>query len=328
LVLFLSKKDLENVLTMRETIAAVEEAFRELASGTAAMPTRVGLTVGDRAGWVGAMPAYLSRANALTTKIVTSYKDNPSKYGLPTVMAIIVLNDPETGKPEAVLEGTFITAMRTGAASGVATKYLAKRDAGVVGIFGAGVQAKTQLEAIKEVRDVQSAILYDIVRDKADRFAEEMSRNLGIQVHTEDNPERIVEKTDIIVTASTSKSPVFNGDFLKSGTHINAIGSFTPDARELDDSAIRRSKIVVDSLQAALEEAGDIIIPLRSGVIQRNHIYAELGEVVAGLKLGRTNDHEITVFKSVGLGIQDAAAARLAYMKAREAKIGTNVELM
>jgi len=326
-VLFLSKKDLESVLTMRDTIAAVEEAFKELASGTAVMPTRVGLTVGDRAGWVGAMPAYLSRANALTTKIVTSYKNNPSKYGLPTVMAIIVLNDPETGKPEAVLEGTFITAMRTGAASGVATKYLARKDAKVVGIFGAGTQAKTQLEAIREVRNVHSAVVYDIVRDRGERFAEETSRSLGIDVRTEDDPEGVVEELDIVVTASTSKTPVFNGDYLKIGTHVNAIGSFTPDARELDDSAVRRSKIVVDSLQAALEEAGDLIIPLRSGVIHRSDIHAELGEIVAGLKLGRENDYEITLFKSVGLGIQDAAAANLAHRKALEAGIGTKIEL-
>lgn len=326
-MLFLSKKDLESVLTMRDTIAAVEEAFKELASGTAVMPTRVGLTVGDRAGWVGAMPAYLSRANALTTKIVTSYKNNPSKYGLPTVMAIIVLNDPETGKPEAVLEGTFITAMRTGAASGVATKYLARKDAKVVGIFGAGTQAKTQLEAIREVRNVHSAVVYDIVRDRGERFAEETSRSLGIDVRTEDDPEGVVEELDIVVTASTSKTPVFNGDYLKIGTHVNAIGSFTPDARELDDSAVRRSKIVVDSLQAALEEAGDLIIPLRSGVIHRSDIHAELGEIVAGLKLGRENDYEITLFKSVGLGIQDAAAANLAHRKALEAGIGTKIEL-
>lgn len=327
MVLILSRTDLKTVLTTRETIAAVEEAFKELASGTATMPTRIGLSIADKAGWMGAMPAYLSHAGALGTKIVSSYSDNPSKHGLPTVMALIVLNDPETGEPEAVLEGTFITAMRTGAASGVATKYLATKDARVVGIFGAGIQARTQLEAIREVRNVHLAVVYDIVRGRGERFAEETSRSLGIDVGTEDNPERVVQQSDIVVTASTSKTPVFDGDYLKIGTHINAIGSFTPDTRELDDSAVRRSKIVVDSIQAALEEAGDLIIPLRSGVIQRSDIHAELGEIVAGLKLGREDDHEITLFKSVGLGIQDAAAANLAYRKAREANIGTKIEL-
>lgn len=327
LVLVLSRKDIESVLAMRETIAAVEEAFKELGSGTAVMPTRVGLPVSDRAGWLGAMPAYLSRAGAMATKIVTSYDNNPTRHRLPTVMAVVILNDPETGRVEALLEGTFITAMRTGAVSAVATSYLARHDAHVIGIFGAGVQARTQLEAIKEVRDLQSALVYDIVPGKRRLFAEEMSVRLGIDVLAEDSPDRVVGKSDIIVTSSTSKTPIFNGELLRNGTHINAIGSFKPDARELDDSTILRSKIVVDSLQAALEEAGDIVIPLRSGVIQRKQVYAELGEIVAGLRPGRENELEITVFKSVGLGIQDAAAANLAYRKAKEAKIGKIIDL-
>ena len=269
----------------------------------------------------------MSCAGALTTKIVTSYDHNPSRYGLPNVMVLVLLNDPETGKPEAILEGTFITAMRTGAAGGVATKYLARRDANAVGIFGAGAQARTQLEAIKEVRIVESAVVCDIVSERSKRFAEEMSSRLGIDVRAEGTPQGVVEKSDIIVTASTSRTPVFNGDHVKAGTHINAIGSFTPDRRELDDSAICRSKIVVDFLQAALEEAGDIVIPLKSGVIRRDHLYAELGEIVAGLKPGRETEREITVFKSVGLGIQDAAAANLAYRKALESKVGTTVNL-
>jgi len=326
-VLVLSAKDLKRVLTMKEAIAEVEEAFKELACGTAVMPTRVGLTVFDKAGWIGAMPAYLSRTRALATKIVTSYDANPSRYGLPTVMALIVLNDPETGKPEAMLEGSLITAMRTGAVSGVATRYLARHDANVVGIFGAGTQGKTQLEAMKEVRNVRLALVHDIIQERANRFAQEMRQRLGIEVRVESNPGHVVNESDIIITASTSKTPVFRGEMLKSGTHINAIGSFRPDTRELDDLTIRRSKLVVDSLEAALEEAGDIVIPLKSGLIRRDHIHAELGQIVARQKTARENEEEITVFKSVGIGIQDAAAAKLAYKKACEAKIGTRIEL-
>lgn len=327
MVLILSAKDLKRVLTMRETIVEVEEAFRELACGTAVMPARVGLTVFNKAGWIGAMPAYLSRARALATKIVTSYDANPSTHGLPTVMALVVLNDPETGRPEAVLEGSFITAMRTGAASGVATKYLARRDASVVGIFGAGTQAMTQLEAVKEVRNIQSALVYDIVQERASRFAQEMKQRLGIEVSMESNPSHVVGESDIVVTASTSRTPVFRGDMLRRGTHVNAIGSFRPDTRELDDLTIRRSKLVVDSLEASLQEAGDILIPLKSGLIQKAHIHAELGQIVAGLKAAREDDNEITVFKSVGTGVQDAAAANLAFRKAQDAKIGTRIEL-
>lgn len=327
LVLILSGRDIESVLTMKETIAVVEEAFKELAVGAAAMPTRAGLLVSDRNGWMGAMPAYLPGLMSLATKIVTSYENNPTKHGLPTVAATIVLNDPETGRPMAIMEGTRITAMRTGAASGVATKYLARQDACIVGIFGAGVQARTQLEAINEVRHVQSAMVYDVVPGKGRTFAQEMSHKLGINVGSEDSIERIVRESDVIVTASTSKTPIFDGNLVMKGTHINAVGSFRSDARELDDSTVSRSKLVVDSLEAALEEAGDITIPLKSGTIQRDHIYAELGQVVAGLKPGREDEDEITVFKSVGLGIQDAATARLVYGKAMEADVGTQVEL-
>jgi len=328
LVLMLSKKDVETVLTMKESIVAVEEAFRELASGTALMPTRVALSVSDKKGWMGAMPAYLSGAGALAAKIVTAYENNPSKHKLPTVMALIVLNDPETGKTKAVLEGTHITAMRTGAASGVAAKYLARQDSRVVGVFGAGTQARTQLEAIKQVRNVQSALIYDIIPERAKRFSEEMGRKLGIEVRAEASPERITGMCDIIATASTSRTPVFDGGALKKGVHVNAVGSYTPDARELDDLTIVRSKLVVDSRQAALQEAGDIIIPLKAGMIAQDHIYAELGEIVAGLKPARENDDEVTVFKSVGLGIQDAAVANFAYKKAREKGIGQEIEFL
>jgi len=327
MVLILSRKHIESVLTMKESIAAVEEAFRELALKTAQMPTRASLSVLDKEGWMGAMPAYLGKAGALTTKIVTSYENNPARHKLPTIMAVIVLNDPETGRTEAVLEGSYITAVRTGAVSGVATEYLAKKDATTVGIFGAGTQAQTQLEAVMAVRNIESVLVHDIAPEKTARFSEQMSQRLRIEVRAEDDRERVAEESEIIITASTSKVPVFKGASLRQGTHINAIGSFTPDARELDDSTILRAKIVVDSLDAALAEAGDLLIPMRAGIFQRNQIHAELGEIIAGRKKARENDLEITVFKSVGLGIQDAAVARLAYVKATRMGIGDKIEL-
>jgi len=327
MVLILSKKHIESVLTMEESIAAVEEAFRELAMKTAQMPTRASLSVSDKEGWMGAMPAYLSKAGALTTKIVTSYENNPARHKLPTIMAVIVLNDPETGRTEAVLEGSYITAVRTGAVSGVATKHLARPDASTVGIFGAGTQAKTQLEAVMAVRNIQSVLVHDIAPEKAGRFSEQMSQRLRTGVRAEDDPERVAEQSEIIITASTSRVPVFKGDSLNSGTHINAVGSFTPNARELDDSTILRAKIVVDSLDAALAEAGDLLIPMKAGIFRRDQIHAELGEIVVGRKKAREDDLEITVFKSVGLGIQDAAVARLAYVKATKMGIGDKIEL-
>jgi len=327
MVLILSRKHVESVLTMTESIAAVEEAFRELALKTAQMPTRAGLLVFDKEGWMGAMPAYLSKAGALTTKIVTSYENTPVRHNLPTVMAVIVLNDPETGRTEAILEGTYITAVRTGAVSGVATKYLAKKDASTVSIFGAGTQAKTQLEAVVAVRGIKSVLVHDIDSEKAQLFSEQMSRRLNLEVSAEADAERVAQQSEIVVTASTSRAPVFRGDSLNPGSHINAIGSYTPDARELDDSTILKAKIVVDSLDAALAEAGDLLIPIKAGILRRDQIHAELGEIIVGRLKGREDDLEITVFKSVGLGIQDAAVAKLAYAKAIEKGIGDRIEL-
>jgi ornithine cyclodeaminase/alanine dehydrogenase len=313
-----------SLVTMAESIDAVENAFRELARGTAEMPTRVSMNLPGKEGWLGVMPAFLSQAASLATKIVTVYPNNTTHHGMPNVLAIIILNDVETGRVEAVLEGSYITAIRTGAVAGVATRHLARKNATKLGIFGCGVQGGTQLEAVCQVRKVSSVLVYDSDKSRAQDFVSKYSSKVKIQA---------VEKTEvargseIIVTATTSPTPVFNGADVNPGTHINAIGAFTPDARELDDRTISKAKIVVDSLSAAMEEARDIIIPLRNGIISRENIWAELGEIATGSKPGRTTDEEITVFKSVGLGIQDAAVARLVFEKARANHIGTDVTL-
>jgi ornithine cyclodeaminase/alanine dehydrogenase len=311
---------------MKECIGAVESAFRELATGTAIMPTRLSITLPVSDGWLGVMPTFLLNAKSLTTKIVTVYSHNTSQHGLPNVLALIVLNDIETGRVEAVMDGSHITAMRTGAVGGVATKYLASKDAVNLGIFGCGVQARTQLEAVREVRDIESVMVYDSDRSRMQEFVSRFLSTMNIR--TAKTSEEVVRNSDIIVTATTSKTPVFNGTDLKPGTHINAIGAFTPDARELDDQTISKAKIVIDSSEAAFEEAGDLIIPMRNKVIRREDIWAELGEVVSGSKPGRTSNEELTIFKSVGLGIQDAAVGRLVFEKARREHVGTEATIM
>jgi len=301
MVLILSRKDLEAVMTMKETIAVVEGTFKELTMGTARISARVGLTVFDRAGWMGVMPAYLSGIGSLAAKIVAVFEDNPSKHNLPTVLATVTLNDASTGYPLAFMEGTYITAMRTGAAGGVVAKYLARKDVKAVGIFGTGVQARTQLLAVNEVRDIEKVYAFDISVNQSRKFAEEMSKVIGVDIEIAKSPEIVVKKSEVIVIATTSRTPVFEGKLLKQGTHINAIGSFKPDARELDDDTILRSKIVVDSKEAALAEAGDIVIlflKLKAKAISEAHIYAEIGEIIAGKKHGRISDDEVTVFKS------------------------------
>lgn len=323
MALFLSKSQVSSLLSVRESIDAVEEAFREFALGTASMPQRVSLQMPEDGGWLGVMPAFLANAGSLATKIVTVYHHNLTRHSIPNVLATIVLNDVETGRVEAVMDGSEITAMRTGAVSGVATKYLARNNAGRLGLFGAGVQARRQLQAIREVREIESVFVYDINRDQAKNLALEASAEGDAKVSVADSPDAVVENSDIIVTATTSSTPVFNGRLLRPGTHICAIGAFTPSTREVDSEAVSTSKIVVDSIDAALAEAGDILIPLKEGVIQRGDIWAELGEVVTGRKGGRTSEGERTLFKSVGLGIQDASVAKLVFKKAQSLGVGT-----
>jgi ornithine cyclodeaminase/alanine dehydrogenase len=325
LVLVLSRSDVEKVLTMKETILVLERAFRELTSGTAQTPPRASLSLpGD--GWLGAMPAYLGGLGSLSTKVVTVHERNASK-GLPTVRATIVLNDPATGEALAFMEGSLVTAYRTGAMGGLAAKHLSRKDSKVVGIFGAGIQARTQLAALAEVRELERVKVYDPVSEKAGAFAEEMGRKIGVAVEVSPSSSDAVSGSDIVVTATTSKVPLFDWGLVAPGTHINAFGSFRPDQREVDSKTVEESRVIVDSREAALAEAGDLIIPIKEGKISADHIVADLGEVVSGTKLGRRSEDDITLFKSVGLGIQDCAAAWLAYTKAKENGVGTMLEL-
>jgi len=241
-------------------------------------------------------------------------------------LATVVLNDVDSGRVLAILEGAYLTAMRTGAVSGVASKYLARTNSEIAGIFGAGVQARKQLEAVREVRNIRTVKVYDSDHERARSFIAELSSQSGIEASGVKSPAELVRASDIIVTATTSQTPVFDGHDLKPGTHINAIGAYTPSTRELDGETVSSSKIVVDSIDAALAEAGDLLIPMKEGIIQRRDIWAELGEVITGRKKGRTSEREKTLFKSVGLGIQDAAVARLAFEKAEKEGVGTQID--
>jgi len=328
MVLVLTRKDVESVLTMKDTMLAVEDAFRELALETVQMPLRPVIRPQKYGGLVTFMPAYVGGMDALGMKLVSAYPDNPTKYNLPTILGTILLNDPRTGALLSIMDGAWITAMRTGAVSGVATEYLAREDARTVGIFGTGVQARTQLMAMKEARKLKDVKAYDIVPESSRKFSEEMTERLGITVVAEKNPMEVVSGSDIIVAATTSKVPVFSGDWLKDGVHINGIGSHHgPGIKELDEVTIRKAKVVVDQREASLKEAGDLMDPISKGMISADHIYAELGELVTGKKKGRTSNKEITVFKSVGLAIQDVATAVKVYELAGSKGIGKTIEI-
>ena len=273
------------------------------------------------------MPAYLSQTESLAIKIVTQYEEN-LKHGLPTILASILLNDPENGKPLALMDGTYITATRTGAASAVATKYLARKDSSVVGVIGTGGQARAQVQGLREVLENLARVrVYDILPKRAEEFAYSVSRELSLTAETVGTSKQCVENSDVIVLATTSKVPVLDGDWIRVGAHVNSIGVVGPEGRELDDKTVKRAKIVVDTAEGALVETGDLIIPIKNGIISRNDIYAELHEIVGGKKLGRTSSDEITCWKAVGMALEDAAVAKLVYDKAKKEGIGKEVEI-
>ena len=310
---------------MKDCIEVVEKAFAELSNGTAILPLRNNIVAPE--GLSLYMPAYLKESGALACKVVTVYKNNPAKHKLPTTIGKVLVQNPETGEVICIMDGGYLTAVRTGAASGIANKYLARKDKDqVIGIYGTGGQAKMQLWAMKETVSISKVLVYDLNEEATERFVKENTEFLGLNIEKAAHSDDLLE-ADIICTATSSPTPLWDGSKLKPGTHINNIGSHSPGTRELDTETVKRSKFVGDSKEACLKEAGDIMIPLKEGAVTEDHFYAELGDLVIGKKEGRTNSEEITVFKSNGLAIQDVATAKLVYDRALEARIGVNVEI-
>lgn len=310
-MLFLSREDIISALPMSEAIEAVRAAFIELSSGTAEVPVRTALEIQKHDGVTLVMPGYLGGMDALAIKVVSVHKSNQA-LGLPVIHGLVIVIDPRTGEPLAMLEGSSLTAIRTGAASGLATDLLANPDASIVAIIGAGAQARAQLTAVCSVRQIRIARIFSRSPEKTDVFIDEMRNQPGssIEIIHAASAAEAVRDADIVCAATTSSTPVFDGSDLKPGAHINGIGSFTPQMQEVDFTTLKRaSKIVVDSHAAAMEEAGDLLIAIDQGIITRNDIYAEIGEIAAGRKKGRESRDEITFFKSVGNAALDAAAA-------------------
>lgn len=327
-ILILNAEEVRQALPMREAITGTKEAYRQLSAGKAKVPLRSHLDVLAHAGVSLVMPAYLAESDDLAVKIVSVYPENV-KQGQPVINAVVIVLDATNGRPVALLEGGALTAIRTGAASGAATDLLARMDAEVVAIFGSGVQARTQLEAVCTVRSISSVRVYSLDRDQAEEFAESMAGHGPIPdfIEVVDSPAEALAGAEIICTATTSNKPVFDGQDLEPGAHINAIGAFTPQMQEVDVQTIRRSLVFVDFREAVMEEAGDLLIPLAKGEIDESHIYAELGEIVDGQKPGRTNSAQITYFKSVGVAVQDAIAGHIALQNARTGNLGLMVSL-
>ena len=323
-LLYLTANDVTKLLDMPGALSVVEEAFREHGMERVQMPAKSYLyfPTGD----LRTMPAYLKSAGIAGVKIVNAHPGNPAK-GLPTVMAVVVLNSIETGAPLAMMDGTYLTDMRTGAAGGVAADHLARRDATVVGMIGAGRQAMTQLQAISMVRDIETVKVVDVSATTCDRFRKNMENRaeLGCDIVIAESIQETCD-CDILVTTTPVRSPIVDNGWVQEGTHINAIGADAKGKEELDPQILKRSTIVIDDYAQATH-SGEINVPLNEGVITVGDIYGTLGEVVAGIKPGRTSDSEITVFDSTGLAIQDVSTANHVYQQAVERGIGTRLKL-
>jgi alanine dehydrogenase len=327
--LVLSEEDMKKVLSLEEVIDAVESAFRMRGSGHAQMPPKQYLFMKKFNGDLRTMPAYLEENDTVAVKVVNSHPENPKKHGLPTVMATIILVDPRTGAPEAIMGGTWVTALRTGAAGAIAAKYLANPKPKTVGIVGAGTQARTQLmglelvfETIKEVR------VWDRTEKASVKYAEEMGIKYNqASIFSVKDIAKAVQGADIIVTATPSRKPLVSAEWVDDGTHINCIGADAPGKQELDPAVLVKSKIVIDDWSQSCH-GGEINVPLAEGIITKEDIWGDICEIVAGLKRGRTSPEEITVFTSTGLAIQDAATAKIAYERALKQKIGEQIDIL
>jgi ornithine cyclodeaminase len=325
----LNAAEVRKCLPMKATIDAMKRAFAALSMGQAEVPLRSQLKIPGSHAVNLFMPAYVrdEAGESLAVKIASVYPEN-IKMGLPIIHAAVLVLAADTGQPLALIEGSTLTAIRTGAASGAATDLLARENARTAAIIGAGVQARTQLEAVCSVRSIEFAWIYDPNSDRVHEFVTEMAGKGPIprDLRPAANSAQAVADADVICTATTSHGSVFPDEALKPGVHINGVGSYTPEMQEIPEETIRRALVVVDSLPAALAEAGDLIVPLTKGVITRHHLETELGEIASGLKPARASPEQVTVFKSVGVAVQDAAAAKLALQNARAFGLGQEIQ--
>jgi alanine dehydrogenase len=322
MTLYLTQDEVKQVLDMKSTLEAVEGGFREMGNKKIEMPPRVYLHF-DK-GVLIAMPAYMPGLNAAGTKIVTVHPGNKQAYGLPAVIARIILNSPENGVPLAIMDGTYITALRTGAAGATGIKYLSREDSTVAGVCGTGVQGRSQVMGLMEVRpNIKKIKVYDILPEAMVSFVKEM-KNMYPQVDfvTVKSAKESAEESDIVITCTPSPKAFLDGAWLKKGAHVSAIGADTGAKRELMTSVIKKcDKHVVDFIPQAFV-VGDFKIPKEEGVISEKDIYAEMGEIVAGKKKGRESPEEITMFKATGLAIQDVGTASKVYELAQDKKVG------
>lgn len=302
-----TEEDIRRKVSMTQAIALMKEAFVQLSNHKAVVPVRTVIPSFNQDGRVLFMPSYSPGFNLFGLKMVSVFNKN-AEAGLPVIQGNMLIMDGKNGSSIATIDAEYLTALRTGATSGLATDLLSRKDSEVLAVFGTGAQAETQVEGIFAVRRIKKVIVFGREADKTNSFCKKMKDKYTIEIWPATAPVQLKE-ADIICTATTSSTPVFESQHLKAGTHINGIGSFTASMQEIPEEVIKRSWLVVDQYEAALKEAGDVVIAIQKGVIDPNHLRAELGEIILGRNAGRTLHDQITVFKSVGNAIQDLAIA-------------------
>jgi ornithine cyclodeaminase/alanine dehydrogenase len=312
---------------MNKVITAVSEAYIAFASKRVTIAPVVHLDVEQYHGEVDIKSGFVEDFNLIGTKIATGYYEN-HKLGLPPGIAVIVLMDLKTSLPIAIMDGTYITAYRTGAAGAVAAGELARKDSSTIGVIGAGTQARMQILALQEKFAIEEIRVWDKFEKSASTYADEMSKQLGIEVTAHLEPEKVVQGADILVTVTPSREAIVKADWIEEGMHINAIGADGPGKQELDPLVMKRTnKIVVDSIVQCVR-IGEIQHALSQGIISENDIHAEIGQILLGEKPGREGDDELTLFDSTGIAAQDIAAANIVYQQAKKQNIGHSINLL
>jgi alanine dehydrogenase len=327
-MLVLDAADVCRALPMADAIEAMKGAFAALSSGRAAVPDRICFDVKPHDGVSIIMPAFIDDGGgrALAVKVISLFDHNRER-GLPRIQAAVLALELDTGRPVALLEGATLTAIRTGAASAVATDLMARPDCRTAAILGGGVQGRTQLEAVCTVRPIETVWVYDPAAGAVQAFIDEMAGQgpIPADLRPAADPREAVAEADVVCAATTSHTPVFADADLKPGAHVNAVGSYQPHVQEVPAETVVRAWLVVDSRRTALAETGDLIQPIRARFITADHVRADLGELVLGKAKGRTSDDQVTLFKAVGVAVQDAAAARAALARAKQLGLGQTV---
>jgi ornithine cyclodeaminase len=321
--LLLNERDVRAVLTMPDLIEAMRAALADYSAGRAQQPLRTVLELGPERSFFGIMPASLADSRAVGTKLVTVFPSNHDK-GLPSHLATIVLLDPDTGALLALLDGRYITEARTAAVSAASAALLARPAAGTLAIIGSGVQARSHLEALGCVRRLAEVRVWSPTESHRSAFVRDALRD-GVRIRAAGSVRDAVEGADLIVVATSSTTPVLESAWVQDGAHICAVGACRPTHRELETALVARSRLFVDSTIGALAEAGDIVLAIQDGAIAATHIAGELGALVSGTVPGRQNPSQVTLFKSLGMAVEDVAAARLVYTRARTRGVGTEL---